>query len=34
MIAGLGYRYLMDGYRDDDNLTAHSRVAAFKKSYP
>ena len=34
MIAGLGYRYLMDGYRDDDNLTAYSRVAAFKKSYP
>ena len=34
MIAGLGYRYLMDGFRDDDMLTAHSRVAAFKKSYP
>ena len=34
MIAGLGYRYLMDGYRDDGKLTAHSRVAAFKKSYP
>ncbi len=34
MIAGLGYRYLKDGCRDDDKLTAYSRVAAFKKSYP
>ena len=34
MIAGLGYRYLKDGYRDDEKLTAYSRVAAFKKSYP
>ena len=28
MIAGLGYRYLKDGYRDDEKLTAYSRVAA------
>lgn len=34
MIAGLGYRYLADGFRDDDYLTAQSRVAAFKKAYP
>ena len=34
MIAGLGYRYLKDGYRDDEKLTAYSRVAAFKTSYP
>ena len=34
MIAGLGYRYLKDGWKDDDKLTAYSRVAAFKKSYP
>lgn len=31
MIAGLGYRYLMDGVRDDDTLTAFARVKAFKK---
>lgn len=34
MIAGLAYRYLSDGYKDDDHLTATSRVSAFKKSYP
>lgn len=34
MVAGLGYRYLMDGVRDGLDLTAHSRVAAFKHSYP
>lgn len=32
MIAGLGYRYLMDGYRDDDSLTAYARVKAFKNN--
>lgn len=30
MIAGLGYRYLSDGYRDNENLTAYARVKAFK----
>lgn len=34
MIAGLGYRYLMEGISSDDYLTAQSRVSAFKKSYP
>ncbi len=34
MIAGLGYRYLKEGCASDDFLTAQSRVAAFKKSYP
>ncbi len=32
MIAGLGYRYLMDGYRDDNTLTAYARVKAFKNN--
>jgi N6-L-threonylcarbamoyladenine synthase len=32
MIAGLAYRYLSDGYRDDFNVTASSRVRAFKKN--
>ncbi len=32
MIAGLGYRYLMDGYRDSDNLTSYARVRAFKNN--
>lgn len=31
MIAGLGYRYLVDGYKDDLSLTASARVSAFKK---
>ncbi len=31
MIAGLGYRYLVDGYRSDEKLTASARVEAFKK---
>ncbi len=30
MIAGLGYRYLSDGYRDTDTLSASARVKAFK----
>ena len=30
MIAGLGYRYLIDGYRDTDTLSASARVKAFK----
>ena len=34
MIAGLGYRYLKEGFRDDDYLNATARVQAFKKSYP
>ena len=34
MVAGLAYRYLCDGYRDDDFLTASSRVSAFKHAYP
>jgi N6-L-threonylcarbamoyladenine synthase len=32
MIAGLAYRYLNDGYRDDFNVTASARVKAFKKN--
>lgn len=32
MIAGLAYRYLIDGYRDDFNATASARVKAFKKN--
>ncbi len=32
MIAGLGYRYLKDGFRDGDTLTASARVRAFKNS--
>lgn len=31
MIAGLGYRYLKDGFKDDYSLTASARVEAFKK---
>lgn len=31
MIAGLAYRYLQDGFRDDFNVTASARVNAFKK---
>ena len=31
MVAGLAYRYLSDGFRDDVHLTASARVAAFKK---
>lgn len=31
MIAGLAYRYLKDGYRDDFTVTASARVQAFKK---
>ena len=31
MVAGLGYRYLMDGRRDDEFLSASARVSAFKK---
>ena len=31
MVAGLAYRYLCDGYRDDVHLSASARVAAFKK---
>lgn len=34
MVAGLAYRYLQDGFRDDLRLTASSRVAAFKHAYP
>lgn len=32
MIAGLGYRYLVDGYRDSDTLTSYARVKAFKNN--
>ena len=32
MIAGLAYRYLMDGKKDSDSLTASGRVSAFKKN--
>lgn len=32
MIAGLGYRYLSDGFSDGDTLTASARVRAFKNS--
>ena len=32
MIAGLGYRYLLDGKRDDVSLSASARVSAFKKN--
>ncbi len=30
MVAGLGYRYLLDGYFDDESLSASARVSAFK----
>ena len=32
MIAGLAYRYLLDGKYDIDSLTASARVSAFKKN--
>ena len=32
MVAGLGYRYIMDGYKSDYDITASARVSAFKKS--
>lgn len=34
MIAGLAYRYLIDGKTSDLGITASARVSAFKKSYP
>lgn len=34
MVAGLAFRYLQDGFCDDMELTASSRVVAFKHSYP
>ena len=34
MVAGLAYRYLSDGFRDDERLSAFSRVKAFKHAYP
>jgi len=33
MVAGLGYRYLADGVRDDFSMNASARVSAFKKQY-
>jgi len=32
MIAGLAYRYLSDGHRDDIRMTASARVKAFKRN--
>jgi N6-L-threonylcarbamoyladenine synthase len=32
MVAGLGYRYIADGFRSDFSLSASARVSAFKKS--
>ena len=32
MIAGLAYKYLLDGKYDTDSLTASARVSAFKKN--
>ena len=32
MVAGLGYRYLMDGITSDARLSASARVSAFKKN--
>ena len=32
MVAGLGFRYLQDGFRSDWDLSASARVAAFRKS--
>lgn len=32
MVAGLGYRYIQDGFRSDFSLSASARVSAFKKS--
>lgn len=34
MVAGLAWRYLMDGHKDDIHLSATSRVSAFKHTYP
>lgn len=34
MIAGLAYRYLLDGISSDLSVTASARVTAFKKTYP
>ena len=31
MVAALAYRYLEDGYRDNERVTASARVSAFKK---
>lgn len=33
MVAGLAYRYLMDGKRDDFSVGPSARVSAFKKQY-
>jgi N6-L-threonylcarbamoyladenine synthase len=32
MVAGLGYRYIKDGFKSDWDLSASARVAAFKKA--
>lgn len=32
MVAGLGYRYIVDGFRSDYDLSASARVAAFKRN--
>ena len=32
MVAGLGYRYLMEGITSDARLSASARVSAFKKN--
>ncbi len=32
MVAGLGYRYISDGFTDDYSITASARVSAFKKA--
>ncbi len=34
MIAGIGYRYLSDGVRDDLDLNASARVPLFRRTYP
>ncbi|MFA6688546.1 MAG: tRNA (adenosine(37)-N6)-threonylcarbamoyltransferase complex transferase subunit TsaD [Sphaerochaetaceae bacterium] len=34
MVAGLGYRYLSEGFRSPYDLNACARVSAFKRSYP
>lgn len=34
MIAALGYQYLIDGKRDGLDMTAKSRVMAFRRGYP
>jgi len=33
MVAGLAYRYLSDGFRDDFTVSASARVSAFKKQF-